>query len=199
MSGIGMSDWDVYAQEFSRIFKYTNTFFHSDPFLDITSNDSAAMYSDLDFVICSEVLEHVLPPVSAALQNIFGMLKPGGTLILSVPSLEGYETIEHYPHISEFSIINEGNEYVVLNTRPDGHSERHTHPIFHGGPGSVLEFRVFGEGDILSMLRHVGFSVTRLEFDESIGYFWKLLCENALWRGRCQRSHILICDRPYQS
>jgi hypothetical protein len=193
--GLGMSDWEGYGRELGRICQYTNTFYHDKPFLDIASRASSEKYTNLDFVICSEVLEHVVPPVSTALENIWGMLKPGGYLILSVPSLEGYETIEHYPHIHEFSIDAEDGASIVLNKRPDGLVERIPGPIFHGGPGSVLEMRVFGEACLSAMLRYVGFHATRLEFVKPIGYFWEYHCENPLWRGRTQRSHILYCRK----
>ena len=59
--GVGLSDWDGYAATLARCFTYTNTFFHTEPLLDISNipNDRKGLY---DFVIATEVLEHVVPP-----------------------------------------------------------------------------------------------------------------------------------------
>src|SRR5688572_25877901 len=35
--GIGMTDWGVYASQLAKKFTYTNTFYHTEPKLDITS------------------------------------------------------------------------------------------------------------------------------------------------------------------
>lgn len=196
MKALGMSDWSGYANELARICGFINTYYHMDPFLDVTSEESSSIYRDLDFVISSEVLEHVKAPVSSAFANIYAMLKPGGYLFLTVPYLSGYETIEHFPHLDVFKIVKTGEKYSMVNTRPDGHVEHHDNLSFHGGPGSVLEMRVFGEGDLFSMLYHTGFEVHDLEFDKSIGYFWHELVETPLWRGRPAKAHVLACRKP---
>ncbi len=192
-----MSDWPGYADEFARIFDFQNTYYHMEPFLDVTDATSAARYRDLDFVISSEVLEHVKAPVTKSLQNIFDMLKPGGVLVLTVPYLEGYEPIEHYPHLHEFEIVKTGTSYSVVNKRPDEAIEHLVNPRFHGGPGAVLEMRVFGEGDLFSMLRYVGFSEIHdlPPTDAEIGYFWEGGVESLLWRGRRTKSHVLVCRK----
>jgi hypothetical protein len=195
--GIGMSDWPGYADHLSRIVSYQNTYYHTDPFLDVTSAESAAQYSDLDFVISSDVLEHVVAPVTGALRNIWGMLKENGVLILTVPYLEGYETIEHFPHLNDFKVVEEDGKYSLINNRADGEVEVHNHLVFHGGPGSTLELRIFGEGDLLNMLRYSGFSeVIDLEPKEpSFGYVWEAGVESQLARGRASKSHVLVCRK----
>lgn len=198
ISGIGMSDSPSYAAELERIFNYQNTFYHTEPYLDVTDATSCSRYRDMDFIISSEVLEHVKAPVTAALKNIFNMLKPGGMLILTVPYLDGYETIEHYPHLDEFEIVKTGTSYSIVNKRPDGEVEHLVNPNFHGGPGSVLEMRVFGEGDLFSMLRHTGFTEIYdiPPIDREIGYFWEGIVETPLWRGRRAKAHVLACRKP---
>lgn len=198
--GIGMSDSDAYANELTRLFEYTNTYYHTEPFLDVTDRESAARYTNLDFVISSDVLEHVKAPVSEALRNVFLMLRPGGHLILTVPYLEGYETIEHFPHLHDFEIRKAGNDYVLINQRRNGSVEVHRDLSFHGGPGSVLEMRVFGEGDLLAMLRHVGFDNVRalVPDDMAAGYLWDDVVEGNAGHRR-NKSHVLICRRPQTS
>jgi ubiquinone/menaquinone biosynthesis C-methylase UbiE len=58
-----------------------------DPRLSIIQGDATALpYPDasFDYVVCSEVLEH-LPDDAAAAREIFRVLKPGGTAIITVP------------------------------------------------------------------------------------------------------------------
>jgi SAM-dependent methyltransferase len=194
--GIGMSDTGIYARALERLFSYRNTFYHTEPRLDVTDAGSTCQYQDLDFVVSSDVLEHVRAPVSAALTNIHGMLKPGGVLILTVPYLEGYESIEHYPHLRDYEIVAVGGKHAVVNVRADGLVEQFAAPVFHGGPGSVLEMRVFGEGDLMSMLHYVGFEVRILTANMAeIGYVWDLAPESALWRERESKSFVMICRK----
>lgn len=105
ITGIGFSDSHIYAAELDRIFDYTNTFYHKDPMLDIMSGDSIVNYRPTDFVVCSDVLEHVAPPAIIAFHNLRKLVRPGGVLILIVPYLEGYETIEHYPHLYKWKTV----------------------------------------------------------------------------------------------
>ena len=50
IKGIGMSDWDEYAQRLAKSLDYTNTFYHKAPRLDITER-SGPQYTGLDFII----------------------------------------------------------------------------------------------------------------------------------------------------
>jgi hypothetical protein len=195
--GIGMSDWSGYADHLARICSYQNTYYHTEPFLDVTKAESASNYTDLDFVISSDVLEHVVAPVTAALRNIWGMLKENGVLILTVPYLEGYETIEHFPHLNNFQILETDGKYSLVNNRADGEVEVHNNLVFHGGPGSTLELRIFGEGDLLGMLRYSGFSevIDMTPTDSAIGYVWAAAVESQLARGRASKSHVLVCRK----
>jgi hypothetical protein len=195
---IGMSDADAYAGGLARIFDYTNTYYHTKPFLDVTNCESSAQYVNLDFVISSDVLEHIQAPVSEALCNILAMLRPGGHLILTVPYLEGYETVEHFPHLYNYEIVKVGDKYILVNERADGSIEVHHHLSFHGGPGSVLEMRIFGEGDLLSMLRYAGFDNIRVlaPDDRAIGYCWDDVVDGSGGANRRNKSHVLICQRP---
>lgn len=196
-SGIGMSDWPDFVRDLQSITAHTDTFYHQEPRLDLTDSASCNNYSDLDYVICSEVLEHVRSPVSACLQNIRRMLKDEGVLILTVPYLEGYESIEHFPHLENFKIVELSGKYILINVGPDGSTQSFENLSFHGGPGAVLEMRVFGEGDILSMLAFAGFSNVEVMEPNltSIGYVWDYLTESPLWRGRKGKSCVMVC-RP---
>ena len=51
----------------------------------------------------------------------------------------------------------------LLNTRRDGGREVHGDLIFHGGPGSTLEMRLFGLADLLAHCERAGFRSATVE------------------------------------
>jgi SAM-dependent methyltransferase len=156
LKGVGLSDHPAYAERLARSFDYTNTFYHCEPFLDISAPVSATDAGSLDFMISSDVFEHITPPVDRAFRAAFDWLKPGGHLILTVPNREG-ETIEHYPDLREFEIRQVGDRYSILGRNEDGKFVVHDDPIFHGGPGQTVEMRLFGTSDLKTRLQQAGF------------------------------------------
>jgi glycosyltransferase involved in cell wall biosynthesis len=94
LSGLGLSDWEGYAHVLRSRFSYTNTFFRSDPSLDITTRPHGRT-GEHDFVIASEVFDHVVGDIEQMFANVRTLLKPDGTLVFTVPyTLEG-PTVEH--------------------------------------------------------------------------------------------------------
>src|SRR5450432_2572924 len=78
--GIGLSDSTTYADRLAGKFAYTNTYFDSEPRLDI-ANVSPELNARYDFIIASDVFEHIAQPVTRAFCNARRLLKPGGVLI----------------------------------------------------------------------------------------------------------------------
>ncbi len=161
IAGAGLSDWRGYARPLARKFRYRNTHFHRWPRLDITA-PPAAMLGTLDFLIATEVFEHVLPPVARAFDGAFRLLKPGGHLILTVPYRAGAATTEHYPDLQDFAVIERDGRLCVAVTNRDGTARLDANPVFHGGRGHTLEMRVFGELDLIAALRTAGFGDIRV-------------------------------------
>jgi SAM-dependent methyltransferase len=158
LSGLGMSDWDGYAVRLAEKFSYTNTYYHQEPRLDISNREvPASLVQASDFIISSEVFEHVVPPVGRAFENTFKMLKPGGILVLTVPYGSWKETVEHFPDLYDFSIIEDNGSYRLENVTRSGEVQEFHDLIFHGGPGATLEMRVFGEAALLQHLAEAGF------------------------------------------
>lgn len=149
--GVGMSDDGRLANVMEEKFSYTNTFFHCEPFLDIANMDDAYEQS-CDFVISSDVFEHVPPPVQRAFDNLYRMLKPGGVAVFSVPfSLED-DTVEHFPDLHDFEVKKRRNgDWYLENTTKDGRFQVFENLVFHGGPGSTLEMRLFS---LAALKRH---------------------------------------------
>lgn len=153
ISGVGLSDWEGYATPLSRSFSYTNTHFHKPPILDIT-DPPGDLTEKYDFIISSDVFEHVNPPIQKVFSNAYALLKPGGILIMTVPYMPMKETLEHYPDAVGYETISETE--VVLQLK-DGGTRTINDAKFHGGPGSTLEMRLFGEHGIKSCLDSAGF------------------------------------------
>lgn len=157
IKGLGMTDWAGYAEPLATRFSYLNTYYHREPRLDIT-NPGLEHSGQYDFLISSEVFEHILPPVERAFENALRLLKPNGFLILTVPctGLDD-ETKEHFPDLNAYRIVEIENQFVLVNRRPDGVVETYTDLAFHGGPGSTLEMRLFAEKELTEKLLAVGF------------------------------------------
>jgi SAM-dependent methyltransferase len=158
LRGLGMTDSEAYAKQLAEKFSYENTYLHQEPYLDISAPEVAPeRLESSDFIVSSEIFEHVVPPVQIAFQNTFKMLKPGGILVLTVPYGTQAETVEHFPELYDFTIIADNDSYRLKNVTRSGEVQEFHDLIFHGGPGSTLEMRVFAEGALLHRLAEAGF------------------------------------------
>ena len=158
ITGLDMSGSDIYAGCLKEKFSYQNTYYHQEPLLDVAAKTLPSnKLESSNFVICSEVLEHVVPPVSRAFENIYKILKPGGVVILTVPYGFIPQTIEHFPELYDFNLIRTNDGYRLRNVTEKGAVQEFDHLIFHGGPGSTLEMRIFAETELLQHLHSVGF------------------------------------------
>ena len=99
----------------------------------------------MDIVIASEVFEHVRRD-RLGFTEIHRVLKPGGSLILTVPYDPTLET-------------------TIQRIDTSGPEDRHLlEPEYHGGGGHTLTYRNYGR-DLPALLQEVGFSVLRLHMD----------------------------------
>ena len=171
--GIGMSDWDGYANLLRRKFSYVNTFYDRRPQLDIM-NLTEEHFEKYDFVISTDVFEHILAPVQRGFDNLFRLLKPGGHLIFSVPYTRIAHTVEHFPGLADYEILEFRGEKILVNREASGHLQVYGNLVFHGGKGTTLEMRRFCESDVLNQLAQSGFEDIQV-YDKpwlSIGYYW---------------------------
>jgi SAM-dependent methyltransferase len=173
--GVDLSDWVEYATRLADVVDYTNTYYHQEPQLDITRiGDDIA--GSCDFIISTDVFEHVLPPVSLAFEGARRLLKPGGLLVMTVPyALEFSHTREHFPDLHEWTLEGDTfNGFRLRNRRRDGVEEVFDDLVFHGGPGSTLEMRLFSHDSLLAELRAAGFSDVRVASEDlpEIGVYW---------------------------
>lgn len=167
--GIGMSDWEGYAVPLSRKLNYTNTFYHMEPRLDIT-DIRPEQENQYDFIISSDVFEHIPPPVSQAFRNAWRLLKPGGVMIFTVPYVKDGSTVEHFPELHDFKIVDTDKARRLINITHDGREQFFDDLVFHGGEGFTLEMREFSEPDLLAELSRAGFTDLRIYSDKITDY-----------------------------
>ena len=174
LRGIGLSDWPGYANRLPHKLGYVNSYYHQEPKLDITAVPPQR-FETCDFLISTDVFEHVLAPVSAAFEGAYALLKPGGVMIFSVPfTNRGHETLEHFDALHDFEVIEDADAYRLVNRRADGRVDTYRGLKFHGGPGATLEMRLFCRESLLSELRRAGFQVEFFDYPvEHRGIIWQ--------------------------
>jgi hypothetical protein len=161
LRGLGTSDSDSYAAILREKFDYTNTQFHRAPKFDI-GDPGAGEAGSYDFLVSSEVFEHVVPPVETAFRNAWRLLKPNGVMIFTAPySLEA-TTVEHYPDLHEHTVAQLGERMVLVNRTREGQVQVFENLIFHGGAGATLEMRKFTEAGLRTLFTDAGFKSVRI-------------------------------------
>jgi SAM-dependent methyltransferase len=169
--GLGIGDSPQYADRLSEVFDYRNTSYTREPRFDITAPppDEFGVY---DFVVSSEVFEHVLPPVEKAFEAAFRLLKQNGVLLLTVPYSLAPNTVEHFAKLYQFGLAHVGDRVVLVNRTAEGKIEVYEHIVFHfGSSGRALEMREFTESALRSALSAAGFPEVRIygENDDAFG------------------------------
>ncbi|MSX34844.1 MAG: methyltransferase domain-containing protein [Actinobacteria bacterium] len=150
--GLGISDNPEMARFFYRCFNYSNSQLDVHPIVDLL-NPQSSMQGLYDFVICSDVLEHVPPSAERAIASLASFLRPGGIAMVSVP-VSGGETEEYYPDITDWSMLDGELHW----TDASGASHIDNDPEIHGGDGLTIAFRTWGAEDFERAVLSNGFS-----------------------------------------
>jgi len=167
--GLGTSDSPRYADRLSEVFDYRNTFFDREPRLDLAKlnpADPGHAPNQYDFIISSEVFEHVAPPLESAFRNAWSLLKPNGVLVFTMPyHLD--PAYEHYPELHEYGLAEVGGRTVLVNRTSSGELQVREDVAFHlSGSGRALEMRICTEEVIRTALAAAGFCSVRIYAEE---------------------------------
>ena len=174
LRGLGTSDAPSYADRLAHRLDYRNTFFDRAPRFDIMNptGDESCRY---DFLLSSEVMEHVAPPVETAFRNVCRMLKPAGVFVFTVPyRLEG-NTVERFATLHDFGFAQVSGRIVMINRSPQGEYRVFDDLVFHGGSGATLEMREFSQPGLRCALAAAGFTSVRFDGEDhpEFGILWR--------------------------
>ena len=83
--------------------------------------------------------------------------------------------MEHFPELAAYAVTPVGDEWRLAGTQVDGDPYESTDLVFHGGPGSTLEMRIFGRDDLARTLTDAGFVnvVERRVERPELGIVWE--------------------------
>jgi SAM-dependent methyltransferase len=136
LRGIGLTDPEPIAALLAERFTYRNTFLTTEPRLDIRRDPSPL--GELDFLIASEVFEHIEPPVAPAFENAARTLKPAGALLFTVPWVWDGDAATAIPELHDWRLACEDGRYHIVDRRAEGAVECFRDMAFDGGPGPSL-------------------------------------------------------------
>ncbi|HLH01037.1 MAG TPA: class I SAM-dependent methyltransferase [Bryobacteraceae bacterium] len=176
LRGIGTSDTEQYAAVLAKKFDYRNTFYDHAPRFDI-ADPPQEEFGKYDFVISSEVFEHVPPPIEQAFAKTARLLKPNGVLVLTLPYSIEDQSLEHFPDLYEYTVAQVGGESVLVNRTREGQVQVYENLVFHLGSGAALEMPELCEKDLMPMLSRAGFADVKVH-GESYEAFGVLYPEN---------------------
>ena len=160
LRGMGTSDSPQYAKRLEEFFDYRNTFFDREPRFDLSAAPEES--GKHDFLVSSDVFEHVRHPVEQAFRNAYQMLKPNGVLVFTVP-YEIEDAAEHFPDLHEYGLAEVGGNSVLVNRTKSGEIQVVENLSFHlSGTGKSLEMRVFSEKTLRDALLAAGFTDIRI-------------------------------------
>jgi hypothetical protein len=155
---LGLSDHPLLAKYLKSLpgVDYINTFFDEEPMLNI-EDPSIEFLGTIDILISSDVLEHVMFPISKTLLGSMRLLRRGGAMILTVPYEREGPSIEHYPWMTDYEV-----DLDVVPARVTGFNHRGEkivlpNPFFHGGPGRTLEMRRLSLPVVIDEMQRAGF------------------------------------------
>jgi SAM-dependent methyltransferase len=167
---VGISDGSLIEKTLKRFYRsrYKNYHFHQEPKLDITKVP-LSLHASADIISCTEVLEHVAPPIDLAFIGLHDILKEEGILVMSVPHSDAQGIhVEHFPTMTTHKLLLQ-DPPILIGTLPNGEEVQFKNLVFHGGVGFTLEYRIFSFESIKEYLAKAGF--TGVHFDRNFRLF----------------------------
>jgi SAM-dependent methyltransferase len=173
LTGIGIRDWQGYALPLAEKFNFKSIYSDKNPRCDILAIDSA-FEGKVDFVLASDVLQLVPPPVSLVLEKVRRLLKPEGVFVFSAPYGKAPSTLEHFPDLHEYQILDTEGRFYLKNITKEGLVQTFDDLVFHAGTATDLEMRIFGELSLINEIVRAGFNKVKIykADDLTYGIYW---------------------------
>lgn len=115
--------------------------------LDFERHDLPAGHDQFDVILCLDVLEHMVDPWKAVDRLVSGYLKPGGTLIVSLPNIRHYSVVLPLLFKGRWRYEDEGlldRTHLRFFTRESAGAlltHHRLHPVFSVAPGFAWRSR----------------------------------------------------------
>lgn len=167
---VGISDHPIIQELLDRYpqVTYVNTYLDEAPTLDL-ENVQESWIGFADVLVVSDVLEHVMFPMTRALHGCLGVLKPGGSIVITMPYTLRGPSVEHYPWMKDYEVsADESGLPVVIGIDGDGIRLPILNPNFHGGPGRTLEMRMLELSVVLEAIESAGFQSVRVDDQDDV-------------------------------
>lgn len=116
------------------------------------------------------------PPVQLGFNNLARLLRADGFVIFTVPWGSEGHTLERYPDLHDWQIVNLRGGPVLVNGTSNGEIQTFRDLCFHGGDGETLEMRLFSKDDLLANLETAGFKqieFAEIEANPDYGIIWE--------------------------
>src|SRR5205085_6932700 len=110
--GLGISDHAAYATRLAEKFDYTNTQYDREPRFDL-GEKHPQLYGTYDFILAADVIEHIAPPIEAALEEVCRLLKPSGFFGITIFCSPDDRMREHFPELHEYRTVRLGDRTVL--------------------------------------------------------------------------------------
>ena len=136
VAGLGLTDSPSIALTLEQRLSYRNTYLHQEPRFDLTRDPSPV--GPLDFLIASEVLEHVEPPVSRAFRQAAAILKPSGFALVTVPWVFDGGPEGELPELQDWKFCRQDGAWAVINRHSNGETDFFPRIAVDGGSGPCL-------------------------------------------------------------
>jgi hypothetical protein len=130
----------------------------------------------LDFLIASEVFEHVRPPISRAFQRAEASQDRWYPAVHDSIQQRGWCSYARtLPDLQEFTLSRDAEGgWRLRNVTKSGDVQLFDNLVFHGGKGLTLEMRLFSEASLVKEFLAAGFDRPRIykQHDFVHGIYW---------------------------
>jgi 2-polyprenyl-3-methyl-5-hydroxy-6-metoxy-1,4-benzoquinol methylase len=124
---VGVGQWTFSRNLFSDKCTYTATDCFADENIDVVSDIHTLTQTfeseQFDFVLCTDVMEHI-PNPALAIEQLYTVLKPGGTLLMTTPfnyPIHTTDEVKDYWRFTDTGLKTLLHRFSQVDVTPNGH------------------------------------------------------------------------------